>query len=66
MKTISAMIVEKCEAQYKELEKTCGEEQIREMERSMLLDIVDREWMDHMDDMEELEQAIPLLKGRKR
>ena len=60
VKTISAMIVEKCEAQYKELEKTYGEEQIREMERSMLLDIVDREWMDHMDDMEELKRGINL------
>ena len=60
VKTISAMIVEKCEAQYKELEKTYGEEQIREMERSMLLDIVDREWMYHMDDMEELKRGINL------
>lgn len=58
--TIVSYVVEKCNAKYKELEKTYGEEQIREMERSMLLDVVDREWMDHMDDMEELKRGINL------
>ena len=58
--TVSAYIVEKCVSKYKELEKVYGDEQIREVERSMLLDVVDREWMDHMDDMEELKRGINL------
>ena len=35
-------------------------EQIREVERVILLKTVDRKWMDHIDDMEQLRQGIGL------
>ena len=36
------------------------EEQIREVERVILLKVIDRKWMDHIDDMEQLRQGIGL------
>ncbi len=33
-------------------------EQIRELERVVLLKVIDRKWMDHIDDMEQLRQGI--------
>ncbi len=35
-------------------------EQIRELERVILLKVIDRKWMDHIDDMEQLRQGIGL------
>lgn len=36
------------------------EEQIRELERVVLLKVIDRKWMDHIDDMAQLRQGIGL------
>lgn len=36
------------------------EEQIRELERVILLKVIDRKWMDHIDDMAQLRQGIGL------
>ena len=36
------------------------QEQIRELERVILLKVVDRKWMDHIDDMDQLRQGIGL------
>ena len=36
-------------------------EQIREIERVILLKVIDRKWMDHIDDMEILRQGIGLV-----
>ena len=35
-------------------------EQIREIERVILLKVIDRKWMDHIDDMDQLKQGIGL------
>ena len=35
-------------------------EQIREIERVVLLKIIDKHWMDHIDDMDQLRQGIGL------
>ena len=35
-------------------------EQIREMERVVLLKVIDAKWMDHIDDMDQLRQGIGL------
>ena len=35
-------------------------EQIRELERVVLLKVIDRKWMDHIDDMDQLRQGIGL------
>ncbi len=36
-------------------------EQIREIERVILLKVIDRKWMDHIDDMDQLRQGIGLM-----
>ena len=36
------------------------EEQIRELERVILLKVIDRKWMDHIDDMDQLREGIGL------
>ena len=36
------------------------QEQIRELERVILLKVIDRKWMDHIDDMDQLRQGIGL------
>lgn len=36
-------------------------EQIREIERIVLLKVIDRKWMDHIDDMDQLRQGIGLM-----
>ncbi|MDE6874821.1 MAG: preprotein translocase subunit SecA [Lachnospiraceae bacterium] len=35
-------------------------EQLREVERIILLNVIDRKWMDHIDDMDQLRQGIGL------
>jgi preprotein translocase subunit SecA len=37
-----------------------SEEQIRELERVVLLKVIDQKWMDHIDDMEQLREGIGL------
>jgi len=49
----------KCGYEAKEAEFE-EEEQIREIERVILLKVIDRKWMDHIDDMEQLRQGIGL------
>ncbi len=36
-------------------------EHIRELERIVLLRVIDRKWMDHLDDLEQLKQGIGLM-----
>ena len=46
---------------YEEKEKEFPEEEhIRELERVVLLKMIDRRWMDHIDNMEQLRQSIGL------
>ena len=45
---------------YEEKEKDIGEEQMRELERVVLLKVVDEKWMNHIDNMEELKDGIGL------
>ncbi|MEW8956985.1 preprotein translocase subunit SecA [Clostridium sp.] len=45
---------------YEEKERSFGEEQMREIERVILLRIVDTKWMDHIDNMDHLKQGIGL------
>ncbi len=42
------------------------EEQIREIERIILLKVIDRKWMDHIDDMDQLRQGIGLQSYAQR
>ena len=45
---------------YAEKETTIGEERFREIERAILLQNVDRNWMDHIDAMDDLKDSIRL------
>lgn len=45
---------------YEEKEQTIGETNLRELERIIMLKIVDERWMDHIDGMDELKDGIGL------
>ncbi|WP_352418319.1 preprotein translocase subunit SecA [Proteiniborus sp.] len=45
---------------YESKEKEIGEEVIRDLERVILLRVVDTKWMDHIDAMDQLKQGIGL------
>ena len=54
LKEKAAKLYEQKEAEFPE------PEQIRELERVLLLKVIDHKWMDHIDDMEQLRQGIGL------
>ena len=60
----SKAIIEKLQetalANYEEKEKDIGDQQLRELERVVMLKVVDQKWMDHIDAMEELKNGIGL------
>ena len=45
---------------YKQKEIEIGSENLRELERVVMLKVVDQKWMDHIDSMEELKTGIGL------
>ena len=51
---------EKAHQKYKEKEKEIPAEQLREIERVVMLKVVDQKWMDHIDAMDELRKGIGL------
>ena len=54
LKEEAAALYESKEAEFPEPEA------VRELERVVILKVVDRKWMDHIDDMEQLRQSIGL------
>ena len=54
LKERAVKLYEEKEAQFPQ------EEQIRELERVVLLKVIDEKWMNHIDDMEQLRQGIGL------
>ena len=54
LKEEAVKLYESKEAEFPE------KEQIRELERVVLLKVIDRKWMDHIDDMDQLRQGIGL------
>ena len=59
VETFTEEMVERLQEKYAEKEELFGEN-IREVERVILLRTVDRKWMDHIDSMEQLRQGINL------
>ena len=53
-------MVELAKALYEEKEALFGSEVFREVERSILLQAVDKHWMEHIDTMEDLKGSIGL------
>ncbi|MBE5927475.1 MAG: preprotein translocase subunit SecA [Lachnospiraceae bacterium] len=54
LKEQAVKLYEEKEAEFPEAE------QVRELERVILLKVIDRKWMDHIDDMDQLRQGIGL------
>lgn len=53
-------VQEKAEKRYEEKETEIGENDLRELERVVMLKVVDQKWMDHIDSMDELKDGIGL------
>ena len=51
---------EKAIARYEDKAKEIGDEQLPELERVVMLKVVDQKWMDHIDAMDELKDGIGL------
>ena len=61
--TIAALkekIMEVCDQLYERKEEEVGLERMREIERVVLLQVIDSKWMDHIDAMDQLRQGIGL------
>ena len=54
------MLKEKAHAKYEAKEAEIEAEQMREIERVVMLKVVDQKWMDHIDAMDELKNGIGL------
>ena len=59
-KSFTDYVVQKALEVYNEKEEAIGKEKFREIERVILLMVVDRKWMDHIDAMDQLRQGIGL------
>ncbi len=57
---IITKLKEKAHSKYAEKEKEIEPEQLREIERIVMLKVVDQKWMDHIDSMDELRKGIGL------
>ena len=57
---ISETLLQRADALYKKKEELFGEDQMREVERIVLLQNVDKKWMDHLEAMDSLMEAIGL------
>ena len=53
-------IVELAKERYEQKEQENGEEETREIERVVMLKVVDQKWMDHIDAMDDLKDGIGL------
>ncbi|MFB4164569.1 preprotein translocase subunit SecA [Alteribacillus sp. JSM 102045] len=57
---ITELVLEKVYARYEEKEEEMTAETMREFERVIMLRAVDRKWMNHIDQMDQLRQGIHL------
>ncbi len=58
--SLTAYLLEKAQSRYAQREAEFGEAMTREIERVVMLRVVDEYWMDHIDAMTELRQGIGL------
>ena len=57
---VVAKLQELAADRYAEKEKEIGSDELRELERVVMLKVVDQKWMDHIDAMDELKNGIGL------
>jgi preprotein translocase subunit SecA len=55
-----ARVVEDCKAAYAKREEALGAEVMRELERKVLLSVLDRKWREHLYEMDYLQEGIGL------
>ena len=60
VEAIISSLQEKAHEKYADKEKQIEAEQLREIERIVMLKVVDQKWMDHIDAMDELKDGIGL------
>ena len=66
IKEVKDILEERAMTLYEEKEKLFGEERFRELERAVLLQNVDRSWMEHIDAMDDLKDTIRLQQYAQR
>jgi preprotein translocase subunit SecA len=64
--SIVELLTERADEVYKEKEEIFGAENMREIERAILLRNVDRKWMDHIDAMDDLKGSVGLQSYAQR
>ncbi|MGI6119772.1 MAG: preprotein translocase subunit SecA [Desulfosporosinus sp.] len=57
---VEEMLLEKAKALYESREKQFGSDLMREIERAVMLQVVDSKWIDHLDAMDMLREGIGL------
>ena len=57
---VKELIVENTHALYEDREQELGSELMREIEKAIMLRIIDNKWMDHIDAMDQLRNGINL------
>ena len=57
---LSSKAIEDCKAAYAKREEMLGEEVMRELERKILLSVLDRKWREHLYEMDYLQEGIGL------
>jgi len=57
---IEEMLIDKAKELYKSREEMFGADLMREVERAVMLQVVDSKWMDHLDAMDMLREGIGL------
>jgi preprotein translocase subunit SecA len=57
---LTAKVVEDCKAAYAKREEALGSDVMRELERKVLLSVLDRKWREHLYEMDYLQEGIGL------
>ncbi len=57
---LTAEVIEDCKAAYAKREESLGSEVMRELERKVLLSVLDRKWREHLYEMDYLQEGIGL------
>ena len=57
---LTAAVLEDCKAAYAKREESLGSEVMRELERKVLLSVLDRKWREHLYEMDYLQEGIGL------
>jgi Preprotein translocase subunit SecA (ATPase, RNA helicase) len=57
---INAAVLEDCQAAYAKREEALGTDVMRELERKVLLSVLDRKWREHLYEMDYLQEGIGL------